>query len=65
MQGIAPPVPDNGWMPATKSRNIRVDEKLWAAAKAIAKARHEPISAVVRRALVEYVEKHDGSIEER
>jgi hypothetical protein len=56
-------VRDNGGVPATKLRNLRVDEKLWDEAKRIADERRETLSAVMKRALVEYVEEHGGSVE--
>lgn len=56
-------VQHNGSVPATKLRNIRVDDALWAAVKAIASDRRETVSAVIKRALVEYVERHGGSVE--
>ena len=56
-------VQHNEDVPVTKLRNLRVDEKLWAEAKRIADERRETLSAVMKRALVEYVEKHGGSVE--
>jgi predicted transcriptional regulator len=56
-------VQDNEDVPVTKLRNVRVDDKLWAEAKRIASERRETLSAVVKRALVEYVERHGGRIE--
>jgi predicted transcriptional regulator len=56
-------VQDNESVPVTKLRNIRVDDDLWTEAKRIASERRETLSAVVKRALVEYVEKHGGRIE--
>jgi predicted transcriptional regulator len=41
----------------SKLRNIRVDDRLWAEAKRIAGERRETLSAVIKRALVEYVER--------
>lgn len=58
-----PLVRDTDGVPATKLRNLRVDEKLWKEAKRIADERRETLSAVMKRALVEYVEKHGGSVE--
>lgn len=55
-------VQDNEPVPATKLRNLRVDEDLWAEAQRIAKDRRETLSAVMKRALVEYVEKHGGTV---
>jgi hypothetical protein len=57
-------VQDNGEVPVTKLRNLRVDEALWQAAKKIADARRETLSAVMKRALVEYVEKHGGKVDD-
>jgi predicted transcriptional regulator len=56
-------VQDNGSVPVTKLRNVRVDDDLWTEAKRIAAERRETLSAVVKRALVEYVERHGGRIE--
>jgi len=39
----------------TPLRNIRIPDEEWEAAKKAAAERHETISAVVRRALREYV----------
>ena len=58
------PVQDNEPVPVTKLRNVRVDDRLWDAAKRIATARRETLSAVIKRALLEYVEKHGGSVDE-
>jgi predicted transcriptional regulator len=55
-------VQDNRDVPVTKLRNIRVDDDLWAEAKRIASERRETLSAVIKRALVEYVERHGGSV---
>lgn len=56
-------VQHNGAVPETRLRNIRVDDRLWAAVKEIAAERRETVSAIIRRALVEYVERHRGSVE--
>ena len=56
-------VRDNSDVPVTKLRNIRVDESLWQEAKRIATERRETLSAVIKRALVEYVERYGGRIE--
>lgn len=53
-------VQDNRGMAATKLRNIRVDDALWREAMRIATERRETLSAVLKRALVEYVEAHGG-----
>lgn len=55
-------VQHNGGVPVTKLRNLRVDEALWAEAKRIADERRETLSAVMKRALVEYVEQHGGDV---
>lgn len=47
----------------TKARNVRVDDKLWEAAQVIAADRRETLSAVIKRALVEYVSEHGGEVE--
>jgi len=44
-------------MADTPSRNIRIPDDEWEAAKRAAAERHETISIVVRRALREYVEE--------
>lgn len=49
---------------ATKLRNIRVDERLWAEAMRIAKRRRETLSHVVKAALVEYVLTHGGKLDD-
>lgn len=56
-------VQDNGDVPVTKIRNIRVDDALWREAQRIASERRETLTAILRRALVEYVEQHGGTIE--
>ena len=56
-------VQHNEDVPVTKLRNFRVDEALWREAARIAAERRETLSAVLKRALVEYVEKHGGSVE--
>jgi len=50
-------------VPVTKIRNIRVDDRLWAEAQRIASERRETLTAVLRRALVEYVEQYGGDLE--
>ena len=50
-------------VPATKLRNVRVDDRLWEQAKRIAVGRRETLSAVIKRALVEYVERHGEQVE--
>lgn len=56
-------VQDNEKVPVTKLRNIRVDDRLWAEAKRIATERRETLSAVIKRALVEYVEQYGGDLD--
>lgn len=63
MPSVTASIRDNEDVPVTKLRNLRVDEDLWAEAQRIAKERRETLSAVMKRALVEYVEKHGGSVE--
>jgi predicted transcriptional regulator len=43
----------------TKLRNVRVDKDLWDRAQTIARERRETLSDVMRRALVEYVERYE------
>lgn len=45
-----------GAVAETKSRNVRVDDELWAAALEKAKLRRETVADVIRRALLAYVE---------
>lgn len=45
-------------VPETKVRTVRVDDELWEAAQRIAKHRRETVAAVIKRALVEYVEQY-------
>lgn len=56
-------VQQNEDVPVTKLRNVRVDERLWNEAKRIATERRETLSAIIKRALVEYVERHGGRID--
>lgn len=42
----------------TKLRNVRIADDLWAAARAVAAARDEDLSAVIRAALERYVKRH-------
>lgn len=55
-------VRDNQTVPVTKLRNIRIDDALWDEVKRIASSRRETVAAVIRRALVEYVEEHGGNV---
>jgi predicted transcriptional regulator len=54
-------VQHNERVPVTKLRNIRVDDALWDEVKRIASERRETVSAIIKRALVEYVERHGGN----
>jgi predicted transcriptional regulator len=51
-----PADPHTAPMAETKVRTVRVDDELWSAAQAKAKRRRETVAAVIKRALVEYVE---------
>lgn len=42
----------------TPQRTVGVDDELWEAAQRIAARRRERVSDVLRRALVDYVERH-------
>lgn len=44
-------------MPNTKVRGVRVDDKLWEAAQKKAAERRETVAAVIKRALLAYVEE--------
>jgi Arc/MetJ family transcription regulator len=56
-------VRQNEDVPVTKIRNIRVDDALWREAQRIASERRETMTAILRRALVEYVEQYGGELE--
>ena len=56
-------VRDTEAVPVTKLRNVRIDDRLWEEAKRIATERRETLSAVIKRALVEYVERHGGKVD--
>lgn len=43
-------------MAETKVRTVRVDDELWSAAQEKAKRRRETVAAVIKRALLAYVE---------
>lgn len=45
-------------MVETPIRKIRIDSELWEAASKIADENHEPVSALVRRALIQYLKEH-------
>lgn len=53
-------VQQNGAVPITKLRNMRVDDDTWLAAKAAAKAEGETVSAVLVRSLHAYVADPQG-----
>jgi predicted transcriptional regulator len=46
-------------MPKTRHRTIRVPDDLWQHAQAIAKARGETLSDIIRDALRRYVKRHE------
>lgn len=48
----------------TPHRPVRVDDTLWTAAAKVAAGRRETLSAVIKRALVEYVESNGGTLED-
>jgi predicted transcriptional regulator len=52
-------VQHNEPMVVTKLRNFRVDDEIWERAQKIAADRRETVSAVLKRALVEYVERYE------
>lgn len=43
-------------VPETKVRTVRIDDELWQAAQEKAKRRRETVAAVIKRALLAYVE---------
>jgi predicted transcriptional regulator len=45
-------------VPETPVRTLRVDDELWKDCQKIAAERRETLSAVLKRALVEYREQH-------
>lgn len=49
----------------TPLRNVRVDDELWAEAKAAAAANGTNPSEVMRRALIRYVKAHPVDAEDR
>ena len=49
---------------STKSRNVRIDDRLWEEAQKIATAKRETLSAVIKRALVDYVVQNGGSLDD-
>lgn len=44
----------------TTHRTVRIEDGLWAAARQVADQRGESLSEIIRRALMEYVEKGPG-----
>lgn len=48
-------------MGQTPSRNVRVEDEIWTPAAAIAKANGENLSVVIRRALIQYVQRNKAS----
>lgn len=50
-------------MAETKVRTVRVDDKLWAAAQGKARRRRETVAAVIKRALLAYVEEDGEGVE--
>jgi hypothetical protein len=46
-------------MPREPLRNVRVEADLWDRALAVARARGETLSQVIRAALVRYVKRHE------
>lgn len=45
----------------TKVRGVRIDDNLWRRAQAKAARRRETVAAVIKRALLAYVEDEDGA----
>lgn len=54
---IQPAVEDTAVMAETKVRTVRVDDELWTKAQEKAKRRRESVAAVIKRALLAYVEE--------
>lgn len=48
---------DTSAVAETKVRTVRVDDELWQAAQEKAKKRRETVAAVIKRALLAYVEE--------
>lgn len=46
-------------MPKTPLRNLRISDDLWLRAKAVAAARNESLSDVIRAALERYVKRYE------
>jgi predicted transcriptional regulator len=51
-----PPMEDTSPVAETKVRTVRVDDELWKKAQEKAKRRRETVAAVIKRALLAYVE---------
>ena len=47
-------------MGTTTNRAVRIDDELWEAASAAAKANGENVSVVIRRALIQYVKENQS-----
>ena len=62
MLSDTPLVRDTEPVAVTKLRNFRVDDELWAEAQRIASENRDTLSAVLKRALVEYVKSNGGSL---
>jgi len=54
---IQPPEVETAPVAETKVRTVRVDDELWQAAQEKAKRRRETVAAVIKRALLAYVEE--------
>ena len=53
---IQPAMEETHPVAETKVRTVRVDDELWEAAQKKAKRRRETVAAVIKRALLAYVE---------
>ncbi len=54
---IQPAPGDTSLVAETKVRTVRVDDELWQMAQEKAKRRRETVAAVIKRALLAYVEE--------
>lgn len=54
----AAPIRKDESVPETRVRTVRVDDELWEDCQRIAAERRETLSAVMKRALVEYRDEH-------
>lgn len=45
----------------TTLRSVRVDDNLWWRARAVADARGDTLSGIIRAALLRYVRRHEGA----